>query len=362
MDINKRLDNFDKSKLLSGDLYLIIEKENKDAGESRWAWIDIDKPYNSERSAVEVYGDDWEDKGITYNPYTVWQQLHTRGFEGYFNYLETVDKETGLDINFRIVHKENKVDQIDMTINTKKLNGVAIYLYHMGKTINMTEKAKIAYMSGVHSTEIGFGDLINNVRVSFEMSIKLAEFRINRVIKNWDYRHKTWFSVEVDKDTAFEIDAKAAIDVKTSIGNKKVVGFVDCTGRSSFSYFRSTFRDSSIYKEPTELRLKLGKKVFLKMVHDEYDGLISMTIKVHRLKPGDFKMKITCVDETEDTEEKGEGKSEKRGARHELYEIGNIDKKDMTVVEVGNWLIRYDIQKEEVNISIFNKDYTCITV
>ena len=48
MDINKKLDNFDKSKLINEDLYLIIEKEDKDTGESRWAWIDIDKPCNDE--------------------------------------------------------------------------------------------------------------------------------------------------------------------------------------------------------------------------------------------------------------------------------------------------------------------------
>lgn len=362
MDINKRLDTFDKSKFISGDLYLIIEKEDKDNGKSRWAWIDIDKPYNNERSAVVVYGDAWEGSEIKSNTYAMWQQLHTEGFEDYFDYLKTVDRETGLNINLRIVHKENKVDQIGMAINTKKLKNVAIYLYCMGKTINMTEKAKIACLSGVHGTEVGFGDLIDNVRVNFEMGVKLTEFRINRVISNWDYRHKTWFSVEVSNDTAFEMDAKAAIDVKTSLGNKKVIDFVDCTGRSSFSYFRSTFRDSSIYKEPTELRLKLGKKVFLKMVHDEYDGLISMTIKAHRLKPGDFKMKITCVDETENTEENKSNANEKSKVRHELYEIANDNKKDRTVVEVGNWLIRYDIQKEAVNISIFNKDYTCITV
>lgn len=32
MDINKKLDNFDKSKLINEDLYLIIEKEDKDTG------------------------------------------------------------------------------------------------------------------------------------------------------------------------------------------------------------------------------------------------------------------------------------------------------------------------------------------
>lgn len=70
MDINKKLDNFDKSKLINEDLYLIIEKEDKDTGESRWAWIDIDKPCNDERSGIVVYGDAWEDSGITCNSYT----------------------------------------------------------------------------------------------------------------------------------------------------------------------------------------------------------------------------------------------------------------------------------------------------
>ena len=73
-------------------------------------------------------------------------------------------------------------------------------------------------------------------------------------------------------------------------------------------------------------------------------------------------MKITCVDGTENTEENESHANEKSKVRHELYEVVNDNKKDRTVVEVGNWLIRYDIQKEAVNISIFNKDYTCITV
>lgn len=183
----------------------------------------------------------------------------------------------------------------------------------------------------------------------------MTEFRINRVINNWDYRHKTWFSVEASNDTAFEIDAKAAIDVKTSIGNKKKLDIVDYIGRPNYSYYRSTFRDPSIYKEPTELRLKLGKKVFLKMVHDEYGGIISMVVKAHHLKPGDFKMKITCIDETETTKEN-------EGGKREIYEIDNVNKKDTEVAEVGNWLISYDIQKEVVNIHVFNKDYTCMTV
>lgn len=362
MDINKRLDTFDKSKLISGDLYLIIEKEDKDNGKSRWAWIDIDKPYNNERSTVVVCGDAWEESEIKSNTYAMWQRLHTEGFADYFDYLKTVDRETGLNINLRIVHKENKVDQIGMAINTKELKNVVIYLYYMGKTINMTEKAKIACLSGVHGTEVGFGDLIDNVMVNFEMGVRMTEFRINRVINNWDYRHKTWFSVEVSNDTAFEIDAKAAIDVKTSIGNKKKLDIVDYIGRPNYSYYRSTFRDPSIYKEPTELRLKLGKKVFLKIVHDEYGGIISMVVKAHHLKPGDFKMKINCIDETENTEEDRSNANEKSKVRHELYGIVNDHKEDMKVAEVGNWLIRYDIQKEAVNISIFNKDYTCITV
>ena len=291
MDINKKLDNFDKSKIINEDLYLIIEKEDKDTGESRWAWIDIDKPCNDERSEILVYGDAWKDSGITYNSYTMWRQLYIKGLKDYFDNLATVDKQTGLSVNLRIVHKENKVDQIGMEINTKKLNDIAIYLYHFGKIINMTEEAKIAYLSGMSSTEVGFGDLINNVRVSFGVGVKLVEFRIYRVIKNWDYRQKTWFSVNVDKDTAFEIDAKAAIDVKTSIGNKKVIDFIDYTGRPDISYYRSTFRDPSIYKEPTELHLKLGKKVFLRIMHDEYGGIISMVVKAHHLKPGDFMLK-----------------------------------------------------------------------
>lgn len=355
MDINKKLDNFDKSKLINEDLYLIIEKEDKDTGESRWAWIDIDKPCNDERSKIVVYGDAWEDSGITCNAYTIWQQLYIEEFEDYFDTLITVDKETGFCISLRIVHNENKVDQVGMKISTKKSDGLAIYLYHLGKIINMTEETKICYLSGEFSNEIGFGDLINNVRVSFEISGKVTEFRIDRVIKNWDYRQKTWFDVNVDKDTAFEIDAKAAIDVKTRIGNKKKLDIVECIGRPNYSYSRSTFRDPSIYKEPTELRLKLGKKVFLMIIHDEYGGIISMVIKTHHLKPGDFKIKITCIDETENTEEN-------EGGKREIYEIDNANRKDIGVADVGNWLIRYDIEKETVNIHVFNKDYTCITV
>lgn len=355
MDINKKLDNFDKSKLINEDLYLIIEKYDKDTGESRWAWIDIDKPCNDERSKVVVYGDAWEDSGITCNSYTMWQQLHIAEFKGYFDNLVTTDKKTGLCISLRIVHKENKVDQVGIEINTKKLDGITIYLYHLGKTINMTEEAKIAYLSGMYSAEVGFGELINNVRVNFGMGVKLAEFRIDRVIKNWDYRQKTWFNVNVEKDTTFEIDAKAAIGVKTNIGNKKAIDFIDCTGRPNFSYSISTFRDPSVYKEPTELRLKLGKKVFLMIIHDEYGGIISMVIKAHHLKPGDFKIKITCIDETENTEEN-------EGGKREIYEIDNANRKDIEVADVGNWLIRYDIEKETVNIHVFNKDYTCMTI
>lgn len=355
MNINKKLDNFDKSKLINEDLYLIIEKEDKDTGESRWAWIDIDKPCNDERSKVVVYGDAWEDSGITYNAYTIWQQLYIEEFEDYFDTLMTLDKETGLCISLRIVHKENKVDQVGMKLSTKKLDGITIYLYHLGKTINMTEEAKIAYLGGMFSNEIGFGDLINNVRVSFGISVKMIEFGIDRVIKNWDYRQKTWFDVNVDKDTAFEIDAKAAMDVKTSIGNKKKLDIVDCIGRPNYSYSRSTFRDPSIYKEPTELRLKLGKKVFLRIMHDEYGGIISMIVKAHHLKPGDFKIKITCIDETETTEEN-------KGGKREIYEIDNVTTKNIEVADVGNWLIRYDIGRETVNIHVFNKDYTCMTI
>lgn len=355
MDINKKLDNFDKSKLINEDLYLIIEKEDKDTGESRWAWIDIDKPCNDERSKVVVYGDAWEDSGITCNSYTMRQQLHIAEFNGYFDNLVTADKKTGLCISLRIVHKENKADRVGIEINTKKLDGITIYLYHLGKTINMTEEAKIAYLSGMYSAEVGFGDLINNVRVNFGMGVKLAKFRIDRVIKNWDYRQKTWFNVKVEKDTTFEIDAKAAIDVKTNIGNKKVIDFIDRTGRPNFSYYRSTFRDPSIYKEPTELRLKLGKKVFLMIIHDEYGGIISMVIKAHHLKPGDFKIKITYIDETETTEEN-------KGGKREIYEIDNVTTKNIEVADVGNWLIRYDIGKETVNIHVFNKDYTCMTI
>lgn len=32
------------------------------------------------------------------------------------------------------------------------------------------------------------------------------------------------------------------------------------------------------------------------------------------------------------------------------------------MADVGNWLIRYDIEKEAVNIHVFNKDYTCMTI
>lgn len=355
MDINKKLENFDKSKLINEDLYLIIEKENKDTGKSRWAWIDIDKPCNDERSEIVVHGDAWEDSEIICTSYTMWRQLYITGFKDYFNNLVTVDKKTGLCISLRTVHKENKVDQVGIEINTKKLDGIAIYLYHMGQTINMTEEAKIAYLSGIISTEVGLGDIINNVRVNFAIGAKMTEFRIDKVIKDWDYRQKTWFNVNVDKDTAFEIDAKAAIDVKTSIGNKKKLDIVDYISRPNYSYSRSTFRDPSIYKEPTELRLKLGKKVFLMIIHDEYGGIISMVVKAHHLKPGDFKIKITCIDETETTEEN-------EGGKREIYEIDNVNTKDIEVADVGNWLIRYDIEKETVNIHVFNKDYTCMTI
>jgi len=148
MDINKKLYNFDKSKLINEDLYLIIEKEDKDTGESRWAWIDIDKPCNDERSKIVVYGDAWEDSGITCNAYTIWQQLYIGEFEDYFDTLITVDKETGFCISIRIVHNENKVDQVGIKISTKKSDGLAIYLYHLGKIINMTEETKICYLSG----------------------------------------------------------------------------------------------------------------------------------------------------------------------------------------------------------------------